>query len=219
MFLIYIPFALSTLITTSYASVSMNEHHRYVMYAFYQAASDTAREKSMGFESPRVVEKVYFDTIASMYKSIASPAVTVTGIRSPVISHRELYKAISQRYTFRPIVLPNKMVALYAWLPHVPGAAHILMPSAAFYLILLLVSGNPKFEELCKSFVLQELRNANETSLVKYPKTLVPQINSKYRSNLFSEIFSTTVMLLNFMAVCHPTPKAFYDNFKGYLHA
>lgn len=188
-----------------------------MVYMFHQMVSDTAREQSMRFESPEIGEKVYFGTIVKMYQNIISPAITVIRIQSPVVSHKGLYKAIKERYTFRPILLPNKMVSFYAWLPHVSGATIISMPSCAFYTIIILVSNNPDFKELGNIFTFHELTNLDETNLVEYPKALVPQIDSGYGSNIFSEIFSTTIMILNFMAVISSTPKAFYDNFQSYF--
>lgn len=218
MLLIYLLcFVFSTLIGTSDASISPNNLHRSTMYMFYQLAGDTAQTHSMKFEKPKVREKVYFGVIANMYHRVISPTVKLTSIKPPVLSHKGLYKAIRERYTFRPVVLYNKSVSFYAWLPHLPGATHISMTSNEFYMVIVIVSGNPIFNELRGTLIFDELARDERTNLVEYPKTLVPRIDGRYRSNIFIEMFSTIIMILNFMSVAWPDPKTLHANFRWYF--
>lgn len=192
------------------------------MYMFYQMATDAAQLHSMKFDSPRVREKVYLNTIQNTYRHSTSSPVQVTTIPAPVLSHKGLYDAIMKRYTFRPIILYNNRVSFYAWLPLVPGATHISMSSQAFDMIVMIVSGNPKFQGLSQTIAFDEPWHGHEeddeSHLINYPKTVIPRINSAYRSNIFlTDIFSTIVMILNFMSIRCPNPKKFRNAFLWYF--
>ena len=205
------------LFSPSDASVSMNDNDRATAFMFHHMISDAAQMQATRYDSLGARDGVYFGTISNMYRSITRSPVRITNIHAPIIRHKGLYDAIKGRRTFRPTIIYNKLVSFYAWLPHVPGAVHIAMTYEAWLLIGMLVLFNPKFVQLYGTLTFEELRMNNGMPLVEYPKNVAPRINTVFQSNLFPDMYSTIITVLNFMAVYWPNSKAFFASFRWYF--